>query len=54
MPMATGTALHHWGLLLHVLAEVGWDKGGSWGLVGKPVRGSGKMPESLVRAAGSV
>ena len=28
MPVATGIALHHWGLLLHVLAEVGWDKGG--------------------------
>lgn len=28
MPMATGTALHRWGLLLHVLAKVGWDKAG--------------------------
>lgn len=53
MPTATGTALYRWGLLLHVLAKLGWDKVGSWGSVRKP-RGSGKMPESLVRAAGSV
>lgn len=53
MPIASAIALCHRGHLLHVLAEVGREKGGSWGWVGKP-RGSGEVPEKLVCAAGSV
>lgn len=47
MPMATGIALHHWGVyVLRVLAEVGWDKEGrgvrweSPGVAGRSLRAS--------------
>lgn len=36
MPLATDTALHHWGLLLHVLPEAGWDKEGRGALAETP------------------